>query len=278
MGAGQSTQTQNINDFISKTTIASLTTNSTSCKASASVNQSLVLTDDLTDAVPKCNTSCAGVPAGAAQYCYATCSLLAQGVANSSFTAGTISQNAQVTLSSTCQVTASTVTGVQQDVSAAISQAMQNTTDSLGSALTGIVSTISKSSDSTVNKNTVQSLVNATMTTQNLQTFVTNVSATQSAVLTLGVTTATINNLTQYAAAQAMGQMIASNSTINNATQAVTLAATQSQQNTNEILPGIQAGFASLLAGIGGLLSSPFLLIGAVVVVVLLVVFFFLKG
>lgn len=277
MGAGQSTQTQNINNFISQVTVASLTKNSTSCKAEASVNQSLVVNDDLTDAVPKCNATCVGVTPSAAQYCYATCSYLAQGVANSSFTAGTISQTAQATLAATCQVTADTTHAVTQDVSSAISQAMNNTTDSLGSALNGIVSSISKSSDSTVNKNTVTSLVNNTMTTENLATFVTNVSATQSAVLNLGVTTTTINNLTQFAAAQAMGQMIASNTTINNATQSVSVAATQSQTNTNEILPGLQAGIASLLGGIGNLFSSPLLIVGAVVLVLLIVVLMVFK-
>ena len=269
MGAGQSSQTSNINEFLSQITVSSITTNQTSCQATATINQNLVISDDPYAEATKCNQVCASnsAPAG----CYAVCSLLAAGAASSSFTAGDISQTAQVTLSATCKVDYTVANAVQQDVANQITQAMNKTNDDLGTALKGVVSTISKSSDSTVNQNTVKNLVNSTFTTTNLQNFVDAVTATQSTLLQIGVTTAKFGNISQAAAATAMGQMLATNSTINSATQAVTNAATQQLTQTSEILPGLQSFFASVGAGIGSLFSgwAIFVVIGVVVVALL---------
>ena len=270
MGGSSSKQTQNVSEFLSKVTTKSITTNQTSCQSTATVNQSIVINNDPYAEATKCNQVCATASAPAP--CYAVCQMLATGAASSSLDISDINQTAQVTLTASCTVNDSTTNAVKQDVTNAITQAMDNTSDDLGSALKGMVSSISKSSDSTVNKTTVESLVENTFTTTNLQTFVNTVAASQTALFNIGVTNARFNNITQMASTQAMTQMLATNETLNTASQAVTNSVAQSLVQKSEILPGIQDGIRSLLGGIGSLFSSPLLIVGAVIVVVLIAV------
>ena len=270
-----STQTQNINTFLSQVTTKSITTNQTSCTSTATANQSIVINNDLAAVAQKCNTDCA--TASAPTPCYATCQLLANAAASGTVTVSDIKQVAQVSLSASCTVLDDTSKAVRQDVVNAVTQKMNDTSDDLGTAMKGIVSSISKSSDSTVNQNQVQSLVDTTFTTTNLQTFVNNVATSQAILINNGVATGVFNNLSQQSATQAMTDMVATNKTLESVTQAVTNSADQAITKKSEVLPGVQDGIASLLGGIGSLFSSPLLIIGAVVVVILIVLVMFMK-
>ena len=275
MGGTNSKETQNINTYLSQVTTKSITTNKTSCQSTATVNQSVTITDDPYAEAVKCNQVCAANSGIAA--CYDTCKLLAQGAASSSLTVGDINQTAQVSLSAACKVDTSVTNAVQQDVTNAITQKLDQTTDDIGKALTSVMSSITKTSDITTNKNEVSSLVNSTFTIENLQEFVNKVAATQDVLIKMNQTTAVLNGITQMASTQAMTDMLATNTTLNTATQAVTNSASQELKQTSEVLPGVQAGIASLLGGLGSLISSPFLIVGAVVIVLLIVLFLFMK-
>ena len=276
MGGTNSKATTNINTFLSQVTTKSITTNKTSCQSTATVNQSVTITDDPYAEAAKCTGICAANP-NAPAACYDVCKVLADGAKMSTLTVGNIDQKAEVTLTSSCTVDTTVQNAVKQDVTNAVTQQMAKTGDDVGTALISALSTITKTSDVTTNQNQVSSLVDSTFSVENLQTYVNTVAATQDVLIKATVSTAVLNGITQMASTQAMATMLATNTTLNSVAQAVTNSAVQDLKQTSEVLPGIQAGIASLLGGIGSLISSPFLIIGIVVVLILLGLFFFMK-
>ena len=256
-----STSTTNAISYLTNTTLNTLVSIQQDCQATTSGLQNQQITVGTSDAVM---SACIN------KFTPDECkTLMSSGLS----VAGVTQQMTAVNVAN-CTMTNNTLTSLQAQITSAVDQRMNQSEDGVASALKDMVNLFNTKTNNTTNTSSSSNFVTQNFTQSSVQQLIATVSASQAQIISVtNASDSTVQNITQALAIQAMTTMLQNNQTTS---QVLAELDQTSAQSTTQKTTGLTDLFSSLTSfGKYALIAGGIVI---VLVVIAIVVWFCMSG